>query len=872
MEEEKSFWQGYTVGPRHNKDECSYYTLLPGGREHRHYHAWTTVPDKLARDHICGVWKNRRDQRAPCLAHEVLPRFCRLYLDIEKKEDDEFPSPFLFDNLKVWLSTTAPEILARLLRQGLLCFCKKDQTFNSSTPFSPENIFCWWNTNENDSHPVYQFACVLLSACGNFKSSYHVIWPFLIFDRHSSSAIKDAFLPSLRGEEIDSYFDFGAWNNRSLRSVFCDKINDDNGYPEHRVLTPILLVDDSGKSISDFPLREISDIYFWWAASSLRYLATQQKDTLIQTCAEEGRNITAGEPSALVKLKEEIDEYIAIDSSPAREKNRRDLFYLSKSNPCSIITASDISSKLKELASMLEEDALTSASQKIDYLTNYAYYLVTKSYAAIREKQGFFISFSEMPGHRQVSVMRFKSSNPLLFPRVEFPNILIEDDSGPAQKKRRKKNLVLDLKKLIFNEPKMASFVAVSYLPPGIACSSDTLNLFQMPEISREQAFAADSMGIMRGGHSFDLETFKNTIFRSLCNGDKVIYSYFVYWIANILQHPGRKNESAIFFSGSQGTGKNVVIEAIGTVFGMASYLMLSMRELVARFNHSLSGKVLLFVNESSAISPDNIGLLNSLVTESTLRSEEKFENPVTAPNVCNLVITSNAPIFNKITDGSARRWVMINTSDSYIGHPSFWKGLTDWINVGCTHANDVGPSHLQIAKWLYSIVIPPEWFPQNIPFTASFDSARISSFPPAVNYFYHSLCNGALLDTSITTIGDLSNWANSTINISTESLYASIISWYKRYTRATECQIFSNQLAYAITNWVGGKLTQPPLFEGSLTILPPLPICITNFRAKAPGISFSLNGTDPTTLQLQFPLLPIPEGPDIPPSESSFH
>ena len=130
-----------------------------------------------------------------------------------------------------------------------------------------------------------------------------------------------------------------------------------------------------------------------------------------------------------------------------------------------------------------------------------------------------------------------------------------------------------------------------------------------------------------------------------LCNGDKVIYDYFIRWIAHIFQKPAEKPGVCILLqSDIQGVGKNMVITLIQKMLGDEHfYKTNSLAKITEKFNYHLQGKLLINGDEIMNFTGyKNSDMFKALITEEKLSIEAKGKDSYMVNDYGRYILTSN--------------------------------------------------------------------------------------------------------------------------------------------------------------------------------------------------------------------------------------
>ena len=147
-----------------------------------------------------------------------------------------------------------------------------------------------------------------------------------------------------------------------------------------------------------------------------------------------------------------------------------------------------------------------------------------------------------------------------------------------------------------------------------------------------------------------------------ICVGNQEFFDYVIKWLCFLFQHPDKKLETALIFTGDQGTGKNVFTNQICKLLGRYAVQNANFESFTGQFNgSSLSNKRLIVCNEKKNYLHNNANndVLKSLITESTVDLQYKRRDIIHDENVANFIFLSNnyAPI--RIDEGDRRYFVM---------------------------------------------------------------------------------------------------------------------------------------------------------------------------------------------------------------------
>ena len=167
---------------------------------------------------------------------------------------------------------------------------------------------------------------------------------------------------------------------------------------------------------------------------------------------------------------------------------------------------------------------------------------------------------------------------------------------------------------------------------------------------------------------------------QELCGGNDEHAMYFHKFVAHIFQHPDKRPPIAIIFKGKQGTGKNMVLDAIGNMLDNKHYITSSRpTDFFGEYAEGYYRKLLVNLNEAEGKDTFEFeGKMKSFITEDTLTMNAKYMRPITIKNHARTIITTNKPNPIPIDTKSAdRRYVVFQTTDKYLTKSGkYWTGL----------------------------------------------------------------------------------------------------------------------------------------------------------------------------------------------------
>ena len=172
------------------------------------------------------------------------------------------------------------------------------------------------------------------------------------------------------------------------------------------------------------------------------------------------------------------------------------------------------------------------------------------------------------------------------------------------------------------------------------------------------------------------IKPFLDLIYEVIADSNKEVYDYIIKWVSYIVQNPGQKTETSLILKGSQGIGKNTFTDVIAELLsGYSVKNLTEISELTGSFNSVVEAKMFIVLNELRNIGEErlaNFDSLKSIITDKTIRINEKYQPRRTAENVANLIFVSNNSYPVKVENGD-RRYVVLSCNGKYKGNHAFW-------------------------------------------------------------------------------------------------------------------------------------------------------------------------------------------------------
>jgi len=139
-------------------------------------------------------------------------------------------------------------------------------------------------------------------------------------------------------------------------------------------------------------------------------------------------------------------------------------------------------------------------------------------------------------------------------------------------------------------------------------------------------------------------ELYRRHVEKVICSNNKTHIRYVWAWLADMVQNPGgNKPGVALVLRGGRGTGKGMFARPLLQIFGRHGLQLTNREHLVGRFNHHLSDKILVFLDEAFwAGDKKSEGVLKGLITEPCLPVERKGVDAYPVDSYVRCIMASN--------------------------------------------------------------------------------------------------------------------------------------------------------------------------------------------------------------------------------------
>ena len=168
-----------------------------------------------------------------------------------------------------------------------------------------------------------------------------------------------------------------------------------------------------------------------------------------------------------------------------------------------------------------------------------------------------------------------------------------------------------------------------------------------------------------------------------ICNNNNKIFNYFINFLANLIQHPYKKANTAIILKSIQGAGKDTIFEWFGrNILGEDYYLNTDKLELIfGKFNSKIENKILIVFNEVSGKDTFTINeTIKNSITAKVNIVEHKGAKPYENTNNIGYVYLTNNDNPLKIPSDD-RRFCAIELNNEKANNKEYFDLLYQEIN-----------------------------------------------------------------------------------------------------------------------------------------------------------------------------------------------
>ena len=218
-----------------------------------------------------------------------------------------------------------------------------------------------------------------------------------------------------------------------------------------------------------------------------------------------------------------------------------------------------------------------------------------------------------------------------------------------------------------FKDSNIKTYEFIDFIPTGVNCPKNTLNMFRGLEIEKVRTTKT---------HSYE---YILDLIRLNAGDNNDMYDWFIKYLAHLVQKPGILPGIAVIIIGEQGTGKSTLWEQFGNKVLGQKYALQSSNadDIIGKFNLN-KNKLLVVMEETEAKNTfENCSQIKTLITQPTKYYENKGKDKFKVRNCGRYVFISNNQTPVKI-EHSDRRFIVSECSSRCIQNKEFFKKVNE--------------------------------------------------------------------------------------------------------------------------------------------------------------------------------------------------
>lgn len=170
--------------------------------------------------------------------------------------------------------------------------------------------------------------------------------------------------------------------------------------------------------------------------------------------------------------------------------------------------------------------------------------------------------------------------------------------------------------------------------------------------------------------------TIQQFIDEVVANGDPVVATYLLDFLAHMLQHPEEKPKVMLVLMGGQGTGKGTFSRILQSIWSRTTLITNQIDNVTGKFNSVLERKFVVWLDEALfAKNFEATEALKSFVSEPTISIHAKHKEPRNTFSCHRFFAATNASHFAR-TEVDDRRFVYLPVSSRHRGNGAYWNTL----------------------------------------------------------------------------------------------------------------------------------------------------------------------------------------------------
>ena len=283
---------------------------------------------------------------------------------------------------------------------------------------------------------------------------------------------------------------------------------------------------------------------------------------------------------------------------------------------------------------------------------------------ALIEEGTTFLTKKQIPGQTDSFSLRNKTDFKILTQNIQ---IVKPSPMGPE---------LINFFEEWLKEPKRKTYLELNCCPNGLnehsePCPDYIFNTWQDYQMEVVKDYEE---------HPEAVKEFKDLLFH-LAGKNQEYADYFEKWIAHIIKYPNQKTEKMIILVSLEGCGKGTLIKILKQMLGKKKMFESTdpSKEIWGQFNTGIDETIIISLNEVNKKDMSDGGKLKSLITEHSVRINNKGVKPYETSFFGNFMVSTNNidPINVK---GDNRRFVFFDSSAAKKHDKQYWIYINELI------------------------------------------------------------------------------------------------------------------------------------------------------------------------------------------------
>lgn len=224
---------------------------------------------------------------------------------------------------------------------------------------------------------------------------------------------------------------------------------------------------------------------------------------------------------------------------------------------------------------------------------------------------------------------------------------------------------------------------------------------------------------------------FLDHVFENVCDRDQLLFDFLMDWVADIFQHPDRKNGIQVtLYSREQGTGKSFFWEVLAKLLEGYVITLSSSEGLSGGFNGHLGNKMLVVLEEAFWAGDKRAeNIVKTLATSDKQTITYKGKDTIEVNSFVRLGYSSNESWSNHVGETDRRNFI-IEVKPYHQNDRAYFEAIQAELN-NCGYE--------ALMEWLLNREIKANW--AKIPATPAKRQNMLRSLSPMKQWIYHELC-----------------------------------------------------------------------------------------------------------------------------------